>query len=82
VHICIPQYDETMSYLKRLLLYVTNNEEISRHEQGFDVAFFIVNTVAIVVGSTLLIAYNEPHWIAFLVIEYVWALDNMRHNRP
>ena len=71
-----------MHELKRLLLYVTNNEEVSRHEQGFDIAFFIINTIAVVVGSFLLAVYGEPHWIPFLVIEYSWALDSMRHNRP
>ncbi|HEY4487862.1 MAG TPA: hypothetical protein VI483_03820 [Candidatus Paceibacterota bacterium] len=62
--------------------YITNNEEVSRHEEGFDVAFFIINTIALIVGSTLFIHYDEPQWIAVLVIEYTWALDNMRHNRP
>ena len=64
------------------LLYVTNNEKESRHEQLFDVAFFIINTVAIIFGIVLLIIYGEPQWIPVLVIEYTWALDNMRHNRP
>jgi len=71
-----------METLKRWLLYVTNNEETSRHEQAFDIGFFIVNTTALVAGGVLLIVYNEPQWIPFLVIEYSWALDNMRHNRP
>lgn len=67
---------------KRFLLYITNNEHVSRHEQGFDVAFFIINTLACIVGSILFVVYNEPQWIAVLIIEYTWALDNMRHNRP
>ncbi len=68
--------------LKKFFLYITNNEEVSRHEQGFDVAFFIINTIALVLGTWMFISYGEPHWIAVLVIEYTWALDNMRHNRP
>lgn len=68
--------------MHKWLLYMTNNEEVSRHEMGFDVAFFIINTIALVVGSTLFLIYSEPQWIAVLVIEYTWALDNMRHNRP
>lgn len=64
------------------LLYITNNEEVSRHEQIFDVIFFIINTIAGILGVYLFILYNEPQWIAVLVIEYTWALDNMRHNRP
>ena len=63
-------------------LYVTNNEEKSRHEELFDVAFFIVNTAALVFGTVMFIIHNEPQWIPVLVIEYTWALDNMRHNRP
>lgn len=67
--------------LRGWLLYVTNNEETSRHEENFDIAFFIINTLAIMLGTIALICYQEPEWIPFLVIEYVWALDNMRHNR-
>jgi len=66
---------------KKFLLYITNNEEASRHEEMFDVIFFITNTVAVVVGSVLLYIYGEPQWIPFLIIEYTWALDSMRHNR-
>ncbi|MFA5987055.1 MAG: hypothetical protein WC797_00160 [Candidatus Paceibacterota bacterium] len=68
--------------IKNWLLYITNNEQVSRHEQAFDIAFFIINTIAIIAGIFLLLSYDEPHWIPFLVIEYTWALDNMRHNRP
>lgn len=75
-------YANGMNTLRKWLLYVTNNEEVSRHEKGFDVVFFIVNSIAVVIGSVLLAAYGEPHWIPFLIIEYTWALDNMRHNRP
>ena len=67
---------------RQWLLYVTNNEETSRHEQYFDMAFFITNTVAVLIGSLLLFVFGEPQWIPFLIIEYTWALDSMRHNRP
>jgi hypothetical protein len=67
--------------LKKWLLYITNNEEVSRHEEAFDIAFFIVNSIAGIIGIFLLIYYHEPQWIPFLIIEYAWALDNMRHNR-
>ena len=67
--------------LKKWLLYVTNNEEISRHEDAFDIGFFIINTLALFFGIYLFISYGEPQWIPVLVIEYTWALDNMRHNR-
>ena len=68
--------------LRDWFLYITNNEEKSRHEEIFDIAFFIVNTVALALGTVLFVVYNEPQWIAVLVIEYTWALDSMRHNRP
>ncbi|MEN9561595.1 MAG: hypothetical protein RIQ56_868 [Candidatus Parcubacteria bacterium] len=65
-----------------LLLYITNNESQSRHEEHFDIAFFIVNTIAIVAGASYCIYIHELQWIPFLVIEYTWAIDTMRHNRP
>lgn len=71
-----------MNKLWEWFLYVTNNEEKSRHEEVFDISFFIINTIALVVGTVLFIIYDEPQWIAVLVIEYTWALDSMRHNRP
>lgn len=71
-----------MKFLKDWLLYITNNEARSRHEEGFDIAFFIINTAALVLGVIMLFAYHEPQWIPVLIIEYTWALDNMRHNRP
>jgi hypothetical protein len=67
--------------IKNWLLYITNNEEVSRHEVEFDIAFFVINTIASIFGVYLFIKYNEPQWIAVLVIEYMWAFDNMRHNR-
>ncbi len=46
------------------------------------ITFFIINTVAVLFGALLFIVHDEPQWIPVLVIEYTWALDNMRHNRP
>jgi hypothetical protein len=68
--------------IRKWLLYITNNEEISRHEEEFDIAFFIINTIATIFGLYFFLTHNEPQWIAVLIIEYTWALDNMRHNRP
>jgi hypothetical protein len=67
---------------KKWLLYVTNNEKTSRHEEGFDIAFFVVNTIAVILGVIIFIIQEEPQWIPVLIIEYTWALDNIRHNRP
>ena len=63
-------------------MYVTNNEQTSRHEELFDIAFFIVNTIALVGGGFYLAYVGEWQWIPFLIIEYTWAVDTMRHNRP
>ena len=68
--------------LKKFLLYITNNEDNPRHEPQFDIVFFVVNTTAVTVGTVYLVYIQELQWIPFLVIEYSWALDNMRHNRP
>ena len=63
------------------LLYLTNNEEKSRHEELFDAAFFIINTIALIFGIFMFIIYKEPQWIPVVIIEYTWAFDNMRNNR-
>ena len=63
------------------LIWVTNNERNPRHEIEFDIGFFILNTFCLIAGTTVFIATKEYAWIAILVIEYTWALDNMRHNR-
>ena len=68
--------------VKGFLLYVTNNEPHSRHEEWFDIGFFIVNTIAIIGGAWYLSHIGEWQWIPFLIIEYTWAVDTMRHNRP
>jgi hypothetical protein len=71
-----------MKNIYRFLVYVTNNEETPRHEKEFDIAFFIVNTLTIIVGATYCVYIQELQWIPFLIIEYTWAVDTMRHNRP
>lgn len=68
--------------IKKFLLYITNNEEVPRHEAQFDIAFFIINTLALVLGSIYLSYVGSFEWIPFLIIEYTWAIDTMRHNRP
>ena len=67
--------------IKKFLLYITNNEEVSRHEEAFDIGFFIINTLALIFGAVYLAKVGEWQWIAFLIIEYTWAMDTMRHNR-
>jgi hypothetical protein len=70
-----------MNKLYKFLQYITNNDSKPKHEKEFDMAFFIIITVAILIGSYLLVIKSMAEWIAFLVIEYVWSLDGMRHNR-
>ena len=65
----------------KILQYITNNEAVSRHEEVFDGIFWIVETLALIIGISILIAKHSFEWIAFLVIEYCWAVDNLRHNR-
>ena len=74
-------YNANMT-LKDFLLYITNNEEVSRHEREFDIAFFIINTLVVVIGTIYLGYTGEWQWMPFLIIEYTWAIDTMRHNRP
>ncbi|MDR3581713.1 MAG: hypothetical protein P4L67_00360 [Candidatus Pacebacteria bacterium] len=66
----------------RFLRYITNNEEKSRHEEIFDMIFWIIETIALVLGIWILYTRNVVEWMPFLVIEYCWAMDNLRHNRP
>jgi len=70
-----------MEKIKKWLLYLTNNEEKSRHEEAFDMIFFIINTIALGFGVWLFIVRGSPEWIPVLIIEYTWAFDNMRNNR-
>ena len=63
------------------LLYITNNEETSRHEQYFDVAFFTINTLALIFGIYMFVTHGASEWVPVLIIEYTWAFDNMRNNR-
>lgn len=70
-----------MGIFRNFFLYVTNNLAVSRHEEEFDIAFFIINTCAVLIGGAYLGYIGEWQWVPFLVIEYTWAIDTMRHNR-
>jgi len=67
--------------MKKLLLWLTNNDKRSHHEVEFDIFFFITNTIALLIGIIVLIYTHDYAWIAFLWIEFTWSIDNMRHNR-
>ena len=64
-----------------LLLKITNNGNKSMHEAEWDIAFFIINTLALIFGISAFIIKGEWQWIPVLVIEYNWAMDNLRNNR-
>jgi len=68
--------------MRKFLRYITNNEPRSRHEEVFDEIFWIIETLALSFGIWILLRKHNPEWIPFLVIEYCWAMDNLRHNRP
>jgi len=69
-------------HMWKFLQYITNNEARSRHEEAFDAVFWLIETLALVCGIWILLAKHIAEWIPFLVIEYCWAMDNLRHNRP
>lgn len=72
---------KTLKRIWKFFLYLTNNEEASRHEQHFDVVFLIINTIALIFGIILFTKNNAIEWVPVLIIEYTWAFDNMRNNR-
>lgn len=69
------------SPLYKFLLWVTNNEVHPKHEVEFDIAFFLINTLTLVVGCIGMYYINEKPWMAILIIEYTWSLDTLRNNR-
>ena len=70
-----------MNKLINFLIYITNNNKKSIHEPEWDIAFFLLTTIALIVGTIILYIRNCPEWIAFLFVEYIWCLDGIRHNR-
>lgn len=66
--------------INQALLYITNNEKKPKDEILFDKIFIVVDIIAIIVGIYWLWP-AEKGWIPFLVIEFCWALDNLRWNR-
>jgi len=61
--------------------FVTNNNRASEHhELEFDITFFIIITIALITGIVLLAIKQMLEWSPFLIIEYIWCLDNLRHN--
>jgi len=60
------------------LLFMTNNEKVSKFEIEFDIFGFVVGGITLFVGIAILLIKNSPEWIAFLVLESIWAYDGLR----
>lgn len=69
------------SRLYKLLAYLTNNSGRLEDEVVFDIVGFLVGLIALIFGIVILLIKKQPEWIAFLVLEAVWAFDTLRHNR-
>jgi len=63
------------------LRWATNNGKKSTHEAEWDIGGFVVATLSLIVGVYLIKIKSEYMWLPFLVIEYLWYIDNMRNNR-
>lgn len=75
-----------MNKFYSFLLWITNNEALSKAEEKaieikFDIIFVILGFITLISGIYILVIQNTPEWIAFLVLEAIWCLDNIRHNR-
>lgn len=71
-----------MNKIYKFLLYLTNNEEVSRHEKEFDVFTFLLIIICLTIGITSFMSGQDKYgWICMLIIETMWAVDGIRHNR-
>ena len=72
-----------------ILLYLTNNEEFKtrkewlKDERHFDVIFFCIMLSLLTIGVFCFCLPNLEKfgWICMIGIEFIWAADNLRHNR-
>ena len=70
------------------LLFLTNNEEVSRYEKEFDAGFFIVATLSWAIAFPLFILAAVRHgdlesaaWAFVINYLYIEQWDELRHNR-
>ena len=71
------------------ILYLTNNEEFKtrkewlQDEKHFDVGFFIgmISLFGIGIFCFCTPMSEKFGWMCMLGIEFIWAWDNLRHNR-
>ena len=70
-----------MNKLYKWLLYLTNNERKCRDEVKFDIYFWIGMTLALLIAEPVLITQGDYGWAAVILIFYLEAWDQLRHNR-
>lgn len=68
--------------MKRLFLYLTNNLERSTHEAEWDIITLIGMTVMIAICEYHMLFITPDYgWAAGMMIWYLQAVDQIRHNR-
>ena len=74
---------KVLSWIWEKLCWITNNETHPKYEVEFDVAFFIINTIAVILGCYYMIkdGKGSAPFSAMLIVEWTWALDTIRNNR-
>ena len=68
------------------LLWLTNNSDVDKREQRkqeikFDIFFIILVIVCGLFGVSIFLIKHQIEWIPVVIIEMIWAWDNIRHNR-
>jgi len=63
------------------LLYLTNNLPVSKHEEAWDIVFFLVAILSTIGGIVLFLIRKEPQWIPVILLEFCWLWDNIKFNR-
>lgn len=70
------------------LLYLTNNGTTSKDEVMFDIIFFCLIALAVLISIPIFAysafttkLYGDLAWAALVLIFAIEAWDNMRHNR-
>jgi hypothetical protein len=66
----------------KVLLFLTNNEEVSRYEKEADIILFLVMMISLTIGITFFLTNHEIYgWICMFLTETAWAVDNLRNSR-
>lgn len=67
----------------QLLLYLTNNEKISKDEVKFDIFFFVLLMIDIFFIGIPAVIFNcgQLDKLFWVIALFIWIWDNLRHNR-